>query len=142
MNTRSALTAQAIRKDLKRAYPTTKFTVHSKNYSGGDSISIHYVQTVTGAKEKDIEALLSKYVAGHFDGMTDCYNYNSDNQELTTKYLFIEADLENLKQEDKGECMNYYGLETDSDEECYKRLHDRFTFVLYKFIREIVLARV
>jgi hypothetical protein len=72
---RAAQCAAAIRKELKQMYPGVKFSVRSENYSGGDSVRINWTD---GPELSEVEAIASKYEAGHFDGMTDCYVYNKD----------------------------------------------------------------
>lgn len=139
MKTSVALCAQAIRKDLKTAYPQTKFSVKSKSYSGGDSIDVSYTQTLADPREKEVRALLAKYQEGHFDGMTDMYEYNTDRGDLGTKYLFVRADIDNLKIEYKSAFMKDWGLTTDSDAECYEKLHERFDYSLCQYIRKNVL---
>lgn len=136
-----ARTAQAIRKDLKAAYPETKFTVRSKNYSGGDSIDVSYTMTVTGPKKKEVEALLSKYEEGHFDGMTDMYEYKNDRlDELGTKYLFVHANIDQLATEYKDAFMKDWGLTTENDDESRSRTGMYFGAALRNYLETVVLA--
>lgn len=137
---RVALVAQAIRKDLKREYPNTVFTVKSKNYSGGDSVDVSYVRRLTGPKKKDVEAMLAKYSGGHFDGMSDMYEYKSGAGDLTTKYLFIHEDLSAMKEQYKAEFMQYWGLSTETDAECHERTGRWFSEALSEYLRTVVLA--
>lgn len=57
-----------VRKDLKKHFPGVKFSVRS------DATEVR-VRWTDGPLEKDVEAIVDRYKAGHFDGMTDCYNY-------------------------------------------------------------------
>jgi len=141
MKSTVALTAQAIRKDLKAAYPQTKFSVRSQNYTGGDSIDVEYTMTLNGPKESDVKALLSKYEDGHFDSMTDMYEYKTGRGELGTKYLFIHCDIEQLAKEHKSDFMAHWQLATDTDQECYTRLRERFHYSLCKYVRNYVLKQ-
>ena len=62
--------AKNVRIELKRAWPKVKFSVRSSY----DSININWT---AGPTVKAVEAVTGKYQSGNFDGMTDCYNYNS-----------------------------------------------------------------
>jgi hypothetical protein len=140
MRTSVALCAQAIRKDLKAAYPNTKFTVRSKNYSGGDSINVGYTMTIDSPRQKEVETLLSKYEEGHFDGMTDMYNYKTDRGDLGTKYLFVHANIDQLGLEKKEEFMKYWDLKTDRDDECRERTGRYFGSALGDYLEKFVLV--
>lgn len=61
-----------IRKQLKAAFPFSKFKVSCKRYSGGDSIRVSWVD---GPMSKDVERITNAYEAGSFDGYQDIYNY-------------------------------------------------------------------
>lgn len=65
--------ATNIRKELKAAYPHTKFTVVSRH---GSSINIGWTD---GPTSDDVNKIVSKYKEGTFDGMTDCYEYSRSN---------------------------------------------------------------
>lgn len=70
----SSLTAAAknIRIELKAAFPGVKFSVKSRRFSGGDAIDVRWTD---GPNTEQVDAIIDKYSAGSFDGMTDCYNY-------------------------------------------------------------------
>lgn len=69
-----ALCAQAIRADLKLAFPGTTFTVKSESFAGGNAVNIGYLD---GPLCDDVEAVVSKYQYGHFDGRTDSYEHSN-----------------------------------------------------------------
>jgi cobaltochelatase CobS len=71
--TSSAQGARNIRRELKTAFPATKFSVVSDNYAGGNAIRINWE---LGPTVKQVDAITDKYSNGCFDGMTDSYNYN------------------------------------------------------------------
>lgn len=75
-----AYVAELIRKELKQAYPTVKFKVKSDSFSGGDSVHVTWVNGVT---DDQVNAIVRKYSAGHFDGMDDCYYYNDEKLMVT-----------------------------------------------------------
>jgi hypothetical protein len=79
------LAAKNIRIELANAFPRTKFSVTSKSYSMGDSVSVNWTD---GPTTKKVDAIVNKYVAGSFDGMTDSYTYHSgDRRHGTAKYI-------------------------------------------------------
>lgn len=65
--------AKNIRKELKKAFPTTKFSVTGESFAGGDAIRIHWTD---GPATEQVETITNKYKAGHFDGSQDLYEYN------------------------------------------------------------------
>lgn len=93
-------TAKEMRKELKRVWPSVKFSVRSKSYSGGCSIRVEYTD---GPTTKQVDEVIQKYQAGDFDGMTDSYSYGegitslNESGELVTiqyaaKYVFSQRD--------------------------------------------------
>lgn len=66
-------TAKLIRKALKSAFPSIKFSVRSKQYSGGSSIGVSWAD---GPTDSQVEAVAKHYQGGSFDSMTDCMNYH------------------------------------------------------------------
>lgn len=67
-----AAAAKALKKELTRAFPGVKFSVKTKNYSMGNSISVHWNN---GPTTKQVERFADKYQKGSFDGMQDLYTY-------------------------------------------------------------------
>ena len=99
--TQAAQTSKVIKKMLLEKYPDIKFKVTSKNYAGGNSVDISWN---LGPVDSEIENLVNKYQYGHFDGMTDMYEYsNARNDIPQAKYVFAQRDyrseeeLENYK---------------------------------------------
>lgn len=68
-------TAKIIRRELKANFPDIKFSVRTDSYSGGSSIRIKWTD---GPPTAEVESLVSRYKAGWFDGMTDCYEYDNE----------------------------------------------------------------
>jgi hypothetical protein len=81
--------ARNIRKELKKAFPGVKFSVRSHGYSGGNDIRIEWAD---GPTLKAVKEITNKYQEGHFDEMTDSYNYDRQNVWTEvfggTKYIF------------------------------------------------------
>ena len=67
--------AKNIRIELKRVFPSVKFAVRTSRYSGGESIRVCWTD---GPTSDQVEAIINKYEAGSFDGMTDSYDYRKD----------------------------------------------------------------
>lgn len=85
MNTTAAKAAKEIKTLLQKAYPTVSFSVRSQNYSNGNSVSIRWN---LGPIEEDIYKLVSKFQYGHFDGMTDMYEYSNTRSDIPqSKYV-------------------------------------------------------
>lgn len=80
-----AQAAAAIRKDLKKHFPTVKFSVTSEGFSMGDAVRVSWVN---GCTENQVKEIISKYQYGHFDGMQDMYISSNRIEGLPqTKYL-------------------------------------------------------
>lgn len=89
--TQAALCAKAIRKELKEAFPTDKFSVRSSNFAGGNAVSIEMKESDTDTSE--VRKLLDKYEYGSFDGMTDMYNYDNKRDDIPqVKYVHLAID--------------------------------------------------
>jgi len=65
-----------LRRELKDAFPKTKFSVRSRSYSGGDSIDVNWTD---GPTTEAVEKISDKYQQGNFNGMEDIYEYSSTN---------------------------------------------------------------
>ena len=61
-------TAKIVRQDIKKNWPHIKFSVISKSYSGGASISILWTD---GPTNEDVKQFVSKFEGSHFDAMQD-----------------------------------------------------------------------
>jgi hypothetical protein len=82
------IAAANIRKELKAAFPSVKFSVTSKSYSGGNNINIGWTDGPTTAQ---VKAITGKYSGGDFDGMTDSYTHSTTPWTETfgsSKYVF------------------------------------------------------
>lgn len=67
-----AVAARNIRAQLKRAFPGVKFSVRQSR--GVDAIDVSWTG---GPNAKEVEAIALRYKSGHFDGMTDSYNFSA-----------------------------------------------------------------
>lgn len=66
--------AANIRIELKRAFPSVKFSVKSE-HRGSSSINIGWTD---GPTSEQVEKITGKYQEGSFNGMEDIYEYNHD----------------------------------------------------------------
>lgn len=66
--------AKMIRADLKRRWPTVKFSVRSSRYSGGSSIDVAWTD---GPPSRVVDPIIRAYGGSGFDGMIDLkYSYS------------------------------------------------------------------
>lgn len=65
--------ARNLRAQLRARWPGVKFSVRTSRYSGGNSIDVSWTD---GPTDEQVSAIANRYQAGHFDGMTDCYEYH------------------------------------------------------------------
>ena len=68
----TAETAKLLRQALKERFPTTRFSVRSKTYSGGSSIDIEWTD---GPTTTAVDALKAHFEGATFDGMIDLKSY-------------------------------------------------------------------
>jgi len=83
--------AKNIRIELKKAFPSVKFSVRSSTYSGGDSVDIGWTD---GPTTEMVKKITDKYQEGSFDGMTDSYDY-SKHREWTDTFGGSKYVMEN-----------------------------------------------
>lgn len=116
--TQAALAAKAIRAELKKAFPSIKFQVVSKNYSMGDSVGIRYTD---GVPTDEVRAIVDKYQYGTFNGMIDLYECDNDRNDIPqTKYVQVSRDLSPAVYElVQKEIMDDFGMPDFEDQTCY-----------------------
>ena len=126
-----SIVAKQIRTELKKAFPSVKFSVTSCSFSMGNAVDIHWYN---GATYKMVDDVVGKYQYGHFDGMTDSYEYSNKRKDieqvkfvqtnrtitedaihrLNAKLKHGLAGFENVTDIDKAtdEFMNFFGCWT------------------------------
>lgn len=85
--------AKNIRRELAGRFPRVRFTVRSARFAGGDSIRVTWTD---GPTTEQVDAIIGKYRAGTFDGMTDRYEYTGSAWGDTfgcARYLHAERDF-------------------------------------------------
>lgn len=107
---RHAGAAKAIRAELKKH--GIKASVRAKCYSGGSSVDVCIEADVLPATREAIETFCKRFQYGHFDGMTDCYNYSNVNDDLPqVTFVFVNVDYsEKIRTEAKGYVASISGI--------------------------------
>lgn len=84
----SAECSKAIREELKKRFPRAKFKVHSE---GRVAVNIYYVD---GPAYDEVKKVIGKYEMGHFDGMTDIYEYDNKRDDIPqVNYVFLSREI-------------------------------------------------
>lgn len=115
MKTESAKAANAIKAELKAAFPNVKFSVKSQNYSGGDSVDIYWTD---GPTVEQVRAISGKYQYGKFDGMQDLYEYTNSRKDIPqAKYVSENRTISVEKEKQIAEKLNkMWGLNFEIDD--------------------------
>ena len=123
--------AQTIRKELKEKFPAIKFSVRSESFAGGNSVDIYYTN---GVPEDEVRKLVNKYESGHFDGMTDCYNYHSNRDYPTAKYITVSRKItDDIREKTKIDISKRYGIEDiDNEQEWFNKFNAWSNTVIYR----------
>lgn len=122
--------AHAIRKELKKHFPQTKFSVTSEGYSMGDNVRVKYKG---GPSLQEIKNLLARYEYGSFDGMHDIYNNDNIIDGIPqTKYLFIDRERTEDEIIEAKEYLKKYWQITD-DETAREKLNCWYSEALWQY---------
>jgi len=73
---------------LKKQFPGFPFSVKSKRYSGGSSVTVYWTD---GPTTQRVEALISHMHGAEFDGMTDLKEYNG--KPYQNDYIFTQRSI-------------------------------------------------
>lgn len=76
--------ATLIRQILRAAFPATKFRVTTGRGAGVSSVHIRWTDGPTPAR---VDELVQPFSCGHFDGMTDSFNY----RQGADRFLLIDG---------------------------------------------------
>jgi hypothetical protein len=110
-----AKAATAIKQELKKAFPNTKFSVKSDSFSGGDSVRINWID---GPTTEMVDNIVSKYQYGSFNGMIDMYEYDNSNPDIPqTKYVQTSRSMKKSTAEVIKQHIldTYSGIVTDNN---------------------------
>jgi len=99
-----AATAAAIKEELKKAFPNTKFSVKSSSFAGGNDVCVNWDN---GQTVKQVEEITRKYQYGSFNGMEDIYEYTNNREDIPqAKYVSENRHIsEELTKEVENELM-------------------------------------
>lgn len=109
-----AAAAQAIRQDLKKAWPGVRFRVRSDSFSMGNSVDVHWTDGPTSA---DVNLIIGRYQYGHFDGMQDLYEYSNRRKDIPqAKYVSGSREMSaDVRAEIFGEIVRDYYPESERE---------------------------
>lgn len=83
--------AQAVKKELTKAFPNVKFSCTYQTYSMWSSVDIGWVDWPT---EREVEVIAKKYQYGTFDWMTDMYEYTNNRDDIPqAKYVSCRREM-------------------------------------------------
>ena len=87
-------TNKLIRRTLKEAFPTVKFSVRGKSYSGGSSTDIYWTD---GPTVKQVQSYVDRFGGATFDGMTDLKSsayvlFDGETTSFGPDYVFYNRD--------------------------------------------------
>lgn len=114
--------AKAIRKDLKEAFPDTKFSVRSTSASMMNAVDISWTD---GPNSERVREIVDKYQHGHFDGMTDMYHYNSNGDESIPQVKYVQVHHKmspELREELSTEIESEFGIARDDEDAWFNRM--------------------
>ncbi len=66
-------TAKFVRKAVKTSFPDTRFSIKTRVYTGGSSISVSWTD---GPRTQAVEKIAKQFEGADFDGMVDLKTYN------------------------------------------------------------------
>jgi len=113
--------AKSIRKELKEKFPKIKFSIRSESFAGGNSVDIDYTD---GVPADEIRKIVNKYESGHFDGMTDCYNYYPGRDYPTAKYVMVQRNIsKEVWQKTKEELAAKFRIEIENEKDWFNKLN-------------------
>lgn len=98
--------SKAIKQELKKAFPNTKFRVRS-DYS---RIEVDYID---GPSLDSVKKITDKYEMGHFNSMEDIYEYDNQRDDVPQReYVFANREISlEMGEEIIDKFNKYYGIE-------------------------------
>lgn len=82
-----------LRKELKKNYPSIKFAVRYKSFSGGDEMTVKWTD---GPTRKQVEQIANKYQHSHADHSGDYWDYNPNEFNKLfggVKFVMVEREM-------------------------------------------------
>jgi hypothetical protein len=132
--TTHALTAKAIREELKRYFPGTKFQVTSRSFSMGDDVSIGWLN---GPTTEAVEKITDKYQEGNFNGMEDIYEYDNRREDIPqVKYVMTSRSISpEILENTAKEIAKRFGFDGNDEHAWIHTLGDWKQQAVYKELR-------
>lgn len=122
-----ALKAQEIRKELKQAFPNTKFSVRSSNYSGGGSVDVRWTDFPTAEAVRKVTQKHSEYQRDYATGeiLLGANYFVFEHQELSDelKEKAKERMPEGLENED---ALTHQHWMNEAIKEIYEEVKDQY----------------
>ena len=93
-----ARAAKMMKQELKKAFPSIKFSIRSASFSGWNSV---HVEWLDGPIYDAVNAIVDKYQEGHFDGMQDMYEISNRRHDIPqVKYVQVRREVsETIKEQ-------------------------------------------
>ena len=131
MKSVQASVAKTIRRELKEKFPSIKFSVRSESFAGGNSVDIYYTN---GVPADEVRKLVNKYESGHFNGMTDCYNYHNNRDYPTVKFITVGRKItDDIREKTKIDIAKRYGIEDiNNEQEWFNKFNAWSNAVIYR----------
>lgn len=132
-----AAAAKEIRKVLKETFPTIKFSVNSKSFSGGDSVSIRWID---GPTTDQVDLLVKDYQEGDFNGMIDMYENNNTRSDIPqVKYVLPAREIsETAKTNMINDLVKKFGIiNKDDDKEWFNKFYAWKDQVVYRYLSDV-----
>jgi hypothetical protein len=84
----------AIQEEFKKEFKGLKIRARSSNFANGNSVTV-YANFKCQADLDRAHSLAAKYQYGHFDGMTDMYEYSNPRSDIPqAKFVSVGWDRE------------------------------------------------
>lgn len=109
--TEAARAAKLIRGHLRKN--GIKANVRSSNFSMGNSVTVK-VSDLTPVALNAVQTYCAQYQYGHFDGMTDVYEYSNGNDDIAqAKYVSVSCEYSDTLRQPAWEwlCSHIDGME-------------------------------
>jgi len=100
-------TAKIIRQELAKAFPGIKFSVKSKSYSGGSSVSVGWTD---GPTPKMVEKVAGQFSGASFDPMIDLKSYH--HSEWNGEVVHFGPDYVNCNRDHSDEFLQKVAVKT------------------------------
>ncbi len=115
-----AAAAKAIRAELKRN--NIKARVRTSTGSMTSSITVTIQQDLIPAAVADVKAFCEQYQMGHFDGMTDCYEYSNRRDLPQVKFVFVNVDYSDELRAEVAAYVAEIGGIADHEQDRYQHI--------------------